>query len=141
MEAEDEADIDGRVVAHKSLMDCSVSTIRLRRSPAFPGASRSSINKHKEHTEDRRTTDLKIIEQERPPCPTQPWPSPQRTGPYPKSAAHTAKPNEHRRASSTVPPSSPAPTPRSVPLYPNPNPPRGWHRSSCHPPFHRGDRT
>ena len=108
MEAEDEADIDGRVVAHKSLMDCSVSTIRLRRSPAFPGASRSSINKHKEHTEDRRTTDLKIIEQERPPCPTQPWPSPQRTGPYPKLAAHTAKPGARRRTSSTVLPSSPA---------------------------------
>ena len=109
MEAEDEADIDGRVVAHKSLMDCSVSTIRLRRSPAFPGVSRSSIDKHKEHTEDRRTTDLKIIEQERPPCPTQLWPSPLWTGPYPKPAARTAKPNERRRTSSTVPHSSPAP--------------------------------
>ena len=33
---------------------------------------------------------LRIIERERPPCPTQPWPSPQWTGPYPKLAAHTA---------------------------------------------------
>ena len=32
-------------------------------------------------------------------------------------------------------------TPRSAPLHPNPNPPRGWHRSSCHPLFYRGDRT
>ena len=45
------------------------------------------------------------------PCPTQPWPSPQWTGPYPKLAAHTARLNEHRRTFSTVLPSSPAPTP------------------------------
>ena len=54
---------------------------------------------------------LRIIERERPPCPTHLWPSPLRTGPYPKSAAHTAKPGARRRTSSTVPPSSPAPTP------------------------------
>ena len=34
-----------------------------------------------------------------------------------------------------------ASTLRSVPLHSNPNLLRGWHRSSCHPPFHRGDRT
>ena len=42
-----------------------------------------------------RPIDLKIIEQEYP-CSTHPWPSLQQTGPYPKLAARTAKPNERR---------------------------------------------
>ena len=50
------------------------------------------------------------------PSSAQSWSSPPWIGPSPKPAAHTASPGARRRTSSAVPPSSPAPTPRSVSL-------------------------
>ena len=74
------------------------------------------------------------------PSSAQSWSSPPWIGPSPKPAAHTASPGARRRTSSAVPPSSPTPTPRRVPLHPNLNPPRGWRRSSRHPLFMQRSR-